>query len=81
MLFDWPRDLCFVLKVRGASHSLLIWFTSCTASSKDFGCQGRCYGITQPFQYFGGVGLSFHAFNECRPPWNTDVCARRNVGQ
>ena len=32
-----------------------IWFTSCTARCKDFGCQGRCYGITQPFQYFGAL--------------------------
>ena len=43
---------------------------------KGIGCQVRCYGCTQPFQ---GVGLSFHAFNESRPPCGNNLATMTMV--
>ncbi|KAL5479715.1 hypothetical protein EMCRGX_G023281 [Ephydatia muelleri] len=42
-----PWNKLRLLKVRG-----VVWLlgVSCTARSKDIGCQGRCYGITQSLQ-------------------------------
>ena len=44
---------------------------------KDFGCQGRCYGITQPFQYFGASG--FLSTRSMRADSRAYACMRLRV--
>ena len=81
MLFDRPRDLCIVLKVRGASHSLYGFWVfvafgllraqhvvrTSVVRVVAMGLRNQMISDAT-ISIFWGVGLSFHAFNESRQP-------------
>ena len=48
--------------------------TSCTAGSKGHRLSGSLLWVYVTISIFWGVGLSFHAFNESRPPCITTLC-------
>ena len=74
-----PGHVIFAYNIVQRCLSLLVWLlgvdnvlcTSCTAGSKGHRLSGSLLWVYVTISIFRGVGLSFHAFNESRPP-----CAR-----
>ena len=74
-----PGHVIFAYNIVQRCLSLLVWLlgvdyvlcTPCTAGSKGHRLSGSLLWVYVTISIFRGVGLSFHAFNECRPPWAT----------
>ena len=72
-----PCHVIFAYNRGQRCSSLLVWLlgvdnvlcTSCTAGSKGHRLSGSLLWVYVTISIFWGVGLSFHAFNESRPPW------------
>ena len=72
-----PGHVIFAYNIVQRCLSLLVWLlgvdyvlcTPCTAGSKRHRLSGSLLWVYVTISIFRGVGLSFHAFNESRPPW------------
>ena len=71
-----PGHVIFAYNIVQRCLSLLVWLlgvdyvlcTPCTAGSKRHRLSGSLLWVYVTISIFRGVGLSFHAFNESRPP-------------
>ena len=71
-----PGHVIFAYNIVQRCLSLLVWLigfdyvlcTPCTAGSKRHRLSGSLLWEYVTISIFRGVGLSFHAFNESRPP-------------
>ena len=71
-----PGHVIFAYNIVQRCLSLLVWLlgvdyvlcTPCTAGSKGHRLSGSLLWVYVTISIFRGVGLSFHAFNESRPP-------------
>ena len=82
-----PGHVIFAYNIVQRCLSLLVWLlgvdyvlcTPCTAGSKRHRLSGSLLWVYVTISIFRGVGLSFHAFNESRPPWRKEggvICSR-----
>ena len=75
-----PGHVIFAYNIVQRCLSLLVWLlgvdyvlcTSCTTGSKGHRLSGSLLWVYVTISIFRGVGLSFHAFNESRPPCSVE---------
>ena len=81
-----PGHVIFAYSIVQRCLSLLVWLLgvdyvlcmSCTAGSNGHRLSGSVLWVYVTISIFQGVGLSFHAFNESRPPCLMDPLHERS---